>query len=900
MATRDPLERYKAKRDFSQTPEPAQGSLPSAAAQALAFVVQKHAARNLHYDFRLELQGTLKSWAVPKGPSLDPRVKRMAVQVEDHPVAYAAFEGTIPPNQYGSGDVIVWDRGVWLPVGDPVAGLESGKLKFELQGEKLTGGWALVRMHGKGAQGQAPWLLIKEKDAHAQAEEAFDITEALPGSVLTGRPLPEKAALAEPATAKARRPAPRQERRGKPPVSGAEKAVAPPTPTPTSAPERKKKKAENAADAAMPGAAIKTALPDTLSPQLATLVDQVPADPQHWVYEIKFDGYRLLTRIDGASVRCMTRAGNDWSGKLPKLVQAIARLGIGSAWLDGEIVVMNSKGLPDFGGLQNAFDSASTASITYYVFDIPFYDGQDLRRTHLTERRGILRELLLRQPQPGIRFSEAFDETPQDLLASAQEVGLEGVIGKRKDSFYASGRSADWIKLKTQLRQEFVIGGYTEPKGTRTGLGALLLGVHEADGSLRYAGNVGTGFDNTTLRALKARLSKLHQERSPFGTLPTSIKGQWVRPELLAEVAFGEWTHKGHIRHAVFQGLRIDKPARLITQEIPVPLEEATQGKAMPASDPRLPPSNKTAATAAAPAMKSLRVTHGERVIDSTTGFTKLQLIEHYAAVAPLMLPHLKNRPVALLRAPGGLAGTLFFQKHAEALSIPGITLLDPSLDPGHGPLLEIPSAQALLGAAQFNAIEFHTWNATRRAIHKPDRMTFDLDPGEGVPWPEMQEAAQLVRTLLEELGLVGFLKTSGGKGLHVVVPLKRAHGFETVKDFSHAIVDHLASVLPQRFAAKSGAQNRVGKIFVDYLRNGFGATTVTAWSVRARPGLGVSVPLAWDELALLTSGAHWTAPHLAPRLAIGNTPWHDYEACRKSLAAPMKKLGFKPAKPSA
>ena len=857
MSDQDSLAHYRAKRNFSQTPEPAEGGLRSG--KLLSFVIQKHAARNLHYDFRLEMQGTLKSWAVPKGPSLDPDVKRMGVHVEDHPISYAGFEGVIPPKQYGAGHVIVWDRGVWIPVGDPVAGLKSGKLKFELQGEKLKGGWTLVRMHGRGDENHEPWLLIKERDSHARPAREFDVLEALPDSVISGHRLPDKAM---PAAATVNKTAGLKNPAGK---------------------QAAQKKGLSA-----PEGAVKASLPETLAPQLATLVNQVPADPTQWVYEIKFDGYRLLVRIDGKSTRCLTRNGHDWTAKLPGLAQAAARLGIESGWLDGEIVVMNEKGLPDFGALQKAFDSANTSRIVYYVFDLPFFDGLDLRHASLAARREILRSALARKPQQGIVFSEAFEESAADLLVSARRVGLEGIVGKRKDSIYTSRRSAAWIKLKTGLRQEFVIGGYTEPKGSRTGLGALLLGVHDKDGKLRYAGNVGTGFDEKTLRDLKSRLSEIHTSRAPFADLAASVKGQWVKPQLVAEVAFAQWTHSGHIRHSVFQGLRADKPARNIVREIPVDLEELPEGSQMSANESPAPRSS--------PALKSLRITNGDRVIDASTGFTKKDLVEYYASAASLILPHLKARPVALVRAPAGLSGELFFQKHYEGKAIPGIKLLDAELDPGHAPLLVIPSAQALLGAAQFNAVEFHTWNATSNAIRKPDRMTFDLDPGEGIGWSEVREGAQLVRTVLDELGLPSFLKTSGGKGLHVVVPLKRAYGFDAVKDFSHAIVTHLASVIPQRFVAKSGPKNRVGKIFVDYLRNGFGATTACAWSVRARPGMGISVPVAWDELASLTGGAHWTASTLGNRLDIGNQPWSDYEASRQGLTAAMKTLGFKPA----
>ncbi|MEO6320640.1 MAG: non-homologous end-joining DNA ligase, partial [Polaromonas sp.] len=609
MAINNPLAPYQAKRDFRQTPEPAQGGVRSD--KALSFVIQKHAARHLHYDFRLELQGTLKSWAVPKGPSLDPGVKRMGVHVEDHPIAYASFEGSIPPRQYGAGDVIVWDRGLWTPVGDPVKGLESGKLKFELHGEKLKGGWTLVRMQGRDDEGHAPWLLIKERDDYARPAQEFDVVQALPDSVLTGKPLPGEVSHPARTTSKAPR------------KKAANKTAA---------------NARPAADA--PEGAVKAALPETLAPQLATLVKEMPRDPENWIHEIKFDGYRLLSRIDGVSVRCMTRNGNDWTAKLRKLARAVGQLGIKSGWIDGEIVVMNQHGLPDFGALQNAFDSASTASIVYYVFDLPFHEGLDLRQVALIKRRDILRTILMNKPQPEIRFSEAFDESPQDLLASARRIGLEGIIAKRKDSVYAARRSAAWIKLKTQLRQEFVIGGYTEPKGSRTGLGALLLGIHDADGKLLYAGNVGSGFDGKALQELKARLSKIHIDQAPFADLPSAVKGQWVQPQLLAEVAFGEWTHAGRVRHAVFQGLRADKPAQHIVRETPVALEKTHKGRQVKKNQPAS--SRQPDASAA---LESLRITHGDRVIDASTGFTKKDLIAYYASVAPLMLPHLKGRP---------------------------------------------------------------------------------------------------------------------------------------------------------------------------------------------------------------------------------------------------------------
>lgn len=826
MATRNPLQTYRDKRNFSVTPEP-EGAVVKAGKQ-LSFVIQKHWASSLHYDFRLEFDGTLKSWAVPKGPSLDPSTKRMAVQVEDHPLSYGGFEGEIPAGQYGAGKVIVWDRGSWMPLGDPVAGYRNGKLKFELQGEKLRGRWAMVRLKPRGNEKQPAWLLMKEKDAEARAD--LDITEAMPDSVLS---------------------------------------------KPTAEPKR-----------TQPG---RIALPEMLSPQLATLAES-PPETGEWTYEIKFDGYRLLTRIDAKGVvRCFTRNGKDWTHKLPRLAGALGELGFRSTWLDGEVVVADERGVPSFQALQNAFDSERTSPIEYFVFDLPFFDGRDLRDEPLLKRRNQLAQALATAKGP-VRFSQAFDLDPQVMLDSAHRAGLEGIIGKRTDAPYRSQRSTDWIKLKGRRRQEFVIGGFTEPKGSRQGLGSLILGVHDVDGRLRYAGNVGTGFDEATLKDLRKRLDKLPTTQSPFADPPRRVGArndmipQWVEPVLVAEVYFAEWTKDGHVRHSSFHALRDDKPARQITREESAMPPTASKSK------------SKSSAPAAVAAQSPVRVTHPERVIDAQSGVTKGELVQYYATVAPLMLEHLKDHPVALLRLPQGVGKSSFFQKHLERTELPGVELLDPSIDPDHPPYLEIRTPQGLLSAAQMNVIEFHTWNSTKRSPQKPERMVFDLDPGEGVEWPQMQEAALLVHGFLDQLGLANFLKTSGGKGLHVVVPLNSRTEWQRVKDFSQAVVQHLAQVVPQRFVAKSGPKNRVGRIFVDYLRNGFGATTACAWSARARPGLGISVPVTWDELDELTSGAHWTVRNVAERLEAGNSPWQEYEKSRQGLSAAMRKLGFETA----
>ena len=828
------LKAYRDKRNFDVTPEPVRGGVANEAARA--FVIQKHWASRLHYDFRLELDGTMKSWAVPKGPSFDPADKRMAVHVEDHPLSYNQFEGTIPPKQYGAGKVIIWDKGTWVPLEDPHQGMRDGKLKFELHGHKLHGRWTLVRMKGRGSERQEVWLLIKEKDQHVRAGTEYSVVDALPDSVKL---------LAEPAPA---------------------------------------------IPAGPPAGARKAALPETLKPELATLADSPPGDPDNWIYEIKFDGYRMLTRAENGRVRLLTRNGNDWTRRLPELAATLEAMELPDGWLDGEIIMPGDRVPADFQALQGAFDSARTADIVYYLFDIPYCAGYDLRDVPLLERREVLRRVVERKASDKVRFSAVFEAPPHEIVASACRLGLEGVVAKRRNSAYVTRRSPDWIKLKCGRRQEFVIGGYTDPKGSRTGIGSLLLGVHDADGKLRYAGNVGTGFSEQTLRNLREQLGTHAADQPAFAPDPELPRNaHWVQPRLVAEVAFGEWTRTGRIRHSVFHGLRTDKkPGAIIREEArhdPPPGASPTK-----AAVKRVPAKAEPSATDL-PA--SLRVSHPDRIIDAQSGLTKIALVRYYALVAPLMMEHLKGRPVSLVRAPAGVGGELFFQKHAERYNMPGVEQLAPELSPDHQPMLEIARPEGLLSAAQMNVIEFHTWNAVKSAIGKPDRMTFDLDPGEGVGWAQVQEAAQLVRALLAELGLPAFLKTSGGKGLHVVVPLKRQLDWDTVKDFSAAVVQHLARTIPARFVAKSGPKNRVGRIFVDYLRNGFGATTACAWSARARPGLGISVPVDWDELAVLTGGSHWTVATVQTRIKRGNTPWREYEDSRAVLGTAMKTLGF-------
>ena len=873
----DSLKKYREKRNFTVTPEPAGGGKSDG--EGLAFVIQKHWASRLHYDFRLELNGAMKSWAVPKGPSFDPTVKRMAVQVEDHPIAYNAFEGTIPKGQYGAGKVIIWDEGRWTPVGDAKKGYRDGHLKFTLDGTKMHGGWALVRMKGKASERQPAWLLIKEKDDYAQAADAFSVVDEMPDSVVplrTGKKTNTSKASKWSASS------------GNPDANR----------TPSSSEKTARRQAGNEpAPQALPGKS--AALPTQIKPQLATLVDGIPRGTQDWLYELKFDGYRILARIDGDEIKLFTRNGHDWSAKLPHLIKELAALPIDNAWLDGEIVVLSGEGIPSFQALQNAFDAQRTQEIVFYLFDLPYITGRDIRNEPLTLRRQLLQQLIGMAKGSHLRFSEAFDQPVTELVASACKLGLEGFIGKRRSAPYVSRRTDDWIKLKCGKRQEFAIVGFTEPKGGRVGFGALLLGVYDGDGGLRYVGKVGTGFDNHLLRDLHKKLIAIEQDRHAItvGRAPTGRDIKWVKPVLVCEVSFAEWTEGGHVRHATFKGLRTDKPASAITREDEVPAKKLTKRSSSTQADKAdtsARSAKMSARMASKASAKSLKLTHPERVIDPSTGLTKLDLARYYGLVAPLIMEHLRKRPVSFLRAPAGIDQQHFFQKHSDT-DIPGVAALSERLQPEHPPLMEIIKEEGVLAAAQLNVVEFHTWNAIKTSINKPDRIVFDLDPGKGMDWKGVQQGAELVRVLLQELGLQGWLKTSGGKGLHVIVPIRKQYGWDTVKDFSAEVVRHLARTLPQLFVAKSGPKNRVGKIFADYLRNGFGATTVAAWSARARPGLGVSVPIAWDELKSIKSSDQWTISNIHERLDAGNIPWGDYAP--QGIAGAMKLIGFDPAR---
>ncbi|MDB5803553.1 MAG: ATP-dependent ligase [Betaproteobacteria bacterium] len=979
------LARYHAKRDFNKTPEPA--GRAQARGKALRFVIQKHAASRLHYDFRLELDGTLKSWAVPKGPSLDPADKRLAVHVEDHPIEYGGFEGVIPEKQYGAGEVIVWDRGTWAPInGDARKGYREGHIKFHMDGEKMHGDWALVRMKGGrfGKDDHDNWLLIKEQDDEARPGEGEILVKDRPESVISGREVEELKGKTkvdvwdsnESDPKKAFKPAADKKAAKKVVLKTAavKKAAA------KTAAAKKSPKADGAkavAEDGEPAAGRKAVLPATLEPQLATLVEAAPQD-EGWIYEIKLDGYRMTARINRGRVTMITRNGLDWTAKFADIVAAIETLGLTTGWLDGEVCVMNDKGVSSFGLLQqwlsNEGEGAKRDAV-YMVFDMPYCEGRDLRDVPLHQRKELLAAVLARVDAQGpVRLSEHLDADGSNAQAQACKLGLEGLIGKRLAGTYINGRSRDWIKLKCRQRQEFVVVGYTPPRGSRTGFGSLLLGIHE-DGKLRYAGRVGTGFNQNALSDMLKRMQALATDKSPFEVaLPTAarVRGtQWIKPKLVAEITFAEWTGDGIVRQGAFEGLRADKPAKNIGAELPadapkpaakktraaktaagsvkklkddtaapvrqaraaakgaatrsatmkssspagrsdsvrataskatskVPAKavaaKAAPGKAAPAREiAKVVPAKPTAAKAAAPkaataksganTVAGIAISHPDRVVFPADGVTKLDVARFYERVAAQLLPYVHDRPMSLVRCPGGIDGQCFFQKHATEMNIPGIER--PMIEDTHGinPYIVVNSQESLVGLAQWGNLELHAWNATMADIEKPDMLVIDFDPADDVPWKQIVEAAQAARTLFDALGLTSFVKTTGGKGLHVVVPFKPDNGWDDIKDFCHHIALRLVEAFPDRFLATATKAKRKGKIFVDYLRNGRGATAVSPYTLRARPGATVAVPLSWDDLR-----RDWRAKpvtlkdFMAAKGKIAD-PWKDYFKVQKKQA---------------
>ena len=902
------LAKYRAMRDFKKTQEPAGNDAPEQA-KGLRYLIQKHAATRLHYDFRLEWEGVLWSWAVTRGPSLDPADKRLAVHTEDHPIEYGDFEGTIPHGEYGGGTVMLWDTGTWEPLpqknSDIGRDYARGKIHFLLHGERLKGEWILLKMKGRAAQGKHEnWLLIKAEDQFAKHGKGNHAIQTHTTSVITKRGFDEiKAGALEWKSGSARK---------KPAVAKTKTLPAKPA-----------KSASKTTAAKHAAATIAEPIPKNIGLQLATLVEEPPRGKE-WLHEIKFDGYRLLVRIEGGHVRMITRNGKDWTAKFQQLADAFASLETGDALIDGEVVVQGADGSMKFSDLQHALTEDDQRNMRFYAFDLLYANGRDIRHEPLRERKKQLRALLPKT-HARLHYSEDFAGSGEDVLHHACSIALEGIISKRADRPYTSGRGKDWLKSKCIHEQEFAIGGYTLPSHDGPGIGALLLGYYE-DGQFTYAGRVGTGFDNAMSLSLRSKLGKLARETMPFeqysdqGRRGAAWKKdvRWVKPRLVCQVVFTEWTPEGHLRHPSFQGMREDKKAQDVVREREAKLKDGSAGadkkpRARVAKnaageskpEPRLsstvkqiakkaageiasqskpmkksvgksvsPPAiskgiakksaGKSAATTSSKKSGRLQVggisvSHPERVVFAESNITKGEAAEYYLAVAPFMLPHVAGRPVSLMRCPDGAGAECFFQRHATPGMPDTLEVVDIAAGPEEENYMTLHTADGLVAAVQMGGLELHVWGAEAADVERPDRIVFDLDPDEAVPFVKVKDAARLCRARLKKLGLESFIKTTGGKGLHVVVPFKKGPGWAAVKQFAHAFSALLAEEQPDNFTVNMRKALRKGKIYLDYLRNERSASAVAPYSLRARAGAPVAMPIEWSQLEKLASPAHYT-----------------------------------------
>jgi len=819
------LAKYQQKRDFQRTREPRGGAkkLPKRG-QVLSFVVQKHDARNLHYDFRLELDGVLLSWAVPKGPSRDPSVKRLAMEVEPHPLEYGGFEGTIPKGEYGGGTVMVWDRGTWTCDGDPHEALAKGHLSFSLYGQKLNGAWHLVRtkrvaddQHGN-KQGKG-WLLFKSRDE--QARDNDNLLSEEPGSAVTGRNL-DQIARAE----------------------GEDEDA------PDSHPRRKR--------SSMKVKKSSTKLPSQVSPELATLVDTAP-DGDDWVHEIKLDGYRILARLDRGEVTLLTRNGKDWTERMPTLQAALAKLDVETALIDGELVALDPSGVSQFQTLQSSLNTENDSALVYYAFDLLHLDGEDIMGKPLLERKALLREVLAGSEKAlnsAVRFNAHVVGSGPAFFANACKLGLEGAVAKRGASTYRGGRGRDWLKIKCGKDQEFTIVGYSEPGGSREHFGALLLATRR-EGNLTYAGKVGTGFSAASLKELHQKLSRLQRKTAPLAHPPRGADARgvtWVEPKLVAQIGFTETTTDGLLRHPTFKGLRDDKPARQVKLEEPQQLDELPQPRAQRKPQPL---ASKT----------SYVVTHPDKVLYPELGITKQEVLDYYALVAERLLPHVANRPLTLVRCPNGQGKPCFFQKHPGKGTPPGLRSVSIREKEGKSPYSVIDDATGLFGLVQLGALEIHTWGSRADDFEHPDILVFDLDPDPLLEYAAVIAGARAIREVFQQAHLESFVKTTGGKGLHVCVPIVPELGWEPVKSFTGHVAQALARRSPELYVATQSKARRTGKTFIDYLRNARGATFIAPYSTRARENAPLAIPLEWDELSPKLLPNHFNLRNVQRRL---------------------------------
>ncbi|MCP0913220.1 MULTISPECIES: DNA ligase D [Legionella] len=819
------LRQYHNKRNFSKTPEP-KGQVHKK--NKFLFIIQKHAASHLHYDFRIELDGVLKSWAVPKGPCLDPDVKRLAMHVEDHPIEYGTFEGIIPKGEYGGGTVLLWDKGSWKPLDEnPEQAYQKGHLRFELDAQKLKGRWDLIRFKTEANA----WFLIKYKDGYARLLSDYDITKEEPDSVISNQSIDE---IAENYNAVWTR-------------TGFKKINKP----------RFEK-----ASLELPTAPF----PKLISPQLATLVD-APPEGDDWLHEIKLDGYRILAFKEGKHIKLISRNNKDWTAEFLSIANELKKLPLSKLILDGELVFLDEKHRSNFQLLQNSIKENEGAFL-YYVFDLLYYDQWDIRSLPLLERKKLLEPLLL-NTSPSIRYSDHVIGQGKEMFKCSCQFALEGIISKRVDSPYTPKRSKSWLKIKCVQRQEFVIGGFSPPRGSRAYFGSLYIGIYD-NGKFIYCGNVGTGFTETSLDIIYSKLKNLVTAKNPFNINPPGIRtATWVKPVLVVEIEFSEWTSDGRLRHPSFKGLREDKKPEQVTREKEEHIENI-------ATDTPRGKQNHT----------GLKISNPNKILYKEDHITKGDICEYYSEVCPYILPYIRNRPLTLVRCPTDYK-ECFYQKHfnkSSAKTLKPMPIKNNN-DDGIEEYMYLTDKGGLLGLVQMGVLEIHPWGSTIEHLEYPDIITFDLDPSPELKWSQVVGAAFEIKEYLAELNLKSFIKSTGGKGLHVVIPIKPEHSWDVIKNFSELFARFVEQQSPEKYVSNMAKIKRKGKIFLDYLRNQRNATAIAPYSTRAKLHAPVATPLHWDELTHRINDTLFTIKTLPKRLlALQQDPWEEFWNIKQSL----------------
>ena len=903
-AVEQQLARYREMRDFKVTSEPSGeagatktgGRKSSSQRRRLPFVIQKHAASHLHYDFRLGWNGVLKSWAIAKGLSYFPGDKRLAIQVEDHPMEYGGFEGIIPKGQYGGGTVMLWDQGTWEPQPghtDIDEGFRRGSLKFTLHGTKMKGNWTLVRMGGKAAGERKPnWLLIKERDGFERTSNEPAVTEAQPNSVVTGRDL-DQIARSEDHVWDSRQTSKRNAWRRNDTLAMAERKPATMIGAKVRTSFRSKSGASLKSTAALRNAP-REKVPDFVAPEFALSATSAPSG-SGWLHELKLDGYRIQAHKHGRGVQLLTRTGLDWTHRMKSIADAVNTVPARTAILDGEVVVLAENGTTSFADLQAAFQEGAENNLTYFVFDLLHLDGHNLRWLPLVDRKAVLAELV-EHTGDILRLSEHIATDGEAVFHKACELHAEGIVSKRATSQYRSGRNGDWLKLKCVHEQEFVIGGFSKPSNGSRGVGALLLGYY-ADGKLIYAGRTGTGFTQKIHRVLRDGLEKLRQPGAPFDKPPAGARrgAIWVRPDLVAQVSFATWTADGLVRQAAFKGLREDKPADEVRREEPISFQNQYAARHASRAEPRSAAATTSRANHSSKSAfehAPVHLTHPVKLLDAESRLTKQQLADYYWAIAPRMLAYVANRPLSLVRCPDGTGRPCFYQKHANHALPPGVESVDIA-DKKTGkpqPYISLSTPEALAGLAQMGVLEVHPWGSTTSDIERPDQIVFDLDPGTDIAWRTLADSASDVRKHLRKLGLESFLKTTGGKGLHVVVPIKAKYDWPTVKQFAHAVALSMEQRRPELYLSKMTKAARKGHIYIDYLRNQRGATAIAPYSPRARDGAPVALPLSWSDLERPERPIFKVALFNEWKRRLTRDPWKHFLETRQVLGTGLLK----------